>query len=68
MEQMTGKLMMSGQEFSQACDAIYEELEKTLNAIFMYKETDVYTVARRIEDLNILIRKMGKLSKQLAAE
>lgn len=68
MEQMTGKLMMSGKEFSQACDEIYEELEKTLNAIFMYKETDVYTVARRIEDLNILIRKMGKISKLLATE
>jgi len=65
MDQMTGKLMMTGHEYRQACSEIYDELEKTLNAIFMYKETDVYTVARRIEDLNILIRKMARISKQL---
>lgn len=65
MEQMTGKLMMSGEEYCRSCEVLYDEVEKTLNAVFMYKETDVYTVARRIEDLNILIRKMGRISKQL---
>jgi len=62
---MTGKLMMTGEEYCNSCEVLYDEVEKTLNAVFMYKETDVYTVARRIEDLNILIRKMGRISKEL---
>ncbi|MDO4545361.1 MAG: dynamin family protein, partial [Bacillota bacterium] len=51
--------------YAERAEALYTELEQTLNAIFMYKEENTYAVARRIEDLNILIREMGKLKKQL---
>ena len=47
---------------------IYDELEDTVNSIFMYKEENAYTVARRIEDLNILMQQMRKLSRQIERE
>lgn len=43
----------------------YDELEDTLNSIFMYKEEDAYAVARRIEDLNILMRNIEKYEKKV---
>ena len=47
---------------------IYDELKSTLDAIFMYKEEDVYTIARRIEDLNILMHTMDKFKRQIEKE
>ena len=48
--------------------AVYDELESTINSIFMYKEENAYAVARRIEDLNILIHDMRKLTRQIERE
>ncbi|MBQ9060251.1 MAG: dynamin family protein [Firmicutes bacterium] len=45
------------------------DLEKTLDTIFMYKEENTYTVARRIEDLNILLQTIDrKLMPELRKE
>lgn len=52
-------------EYVAELAATYEELAETLNAIFMYKEENAYTVARRIEDLNILMQGMKKFSRQI---
>ena len=49
-------------------EAVYDELESTINSIFMYKEENAYAVARRIEDLNILIHDMRKLTRQIERE
>lgn len=51
----------------ELCDT-YDELKSTLDAIFMYKEEDVYTIARRIEDLNILMHTMDKFKRQIEKE
>ena len=40
--------------------SLCDDLKKTLDAVFMYREKDVYTVVRRIEDLNILKRSLDK--------
>lgn len=45
----------------QLCD----ELDSTLNLILMYREKNTITVARRIEDLNILNRQLRKLKSLL---
>lgn len=52
-------------EYVAELAATYDELAETLNAIFMYKEENAYTVARRIEDLNILMQSMKKFSRQI---
>ena len=57
--------VVTRQEYIEEMSQIYDELEATLNTVFMYKETDVYTVARRIEDLNILIYEMRKYTRKL---
>lgn len=56
---------LSAGEYREELVNTYDELEQTLNAIFMYKEENAYTVARRIEDLNILLRDMRKYSRQI---
>jgi predicted GTPase len=52
-------------EYAEEMEETYNQLEHTINTIFMYKEKDVYTVARRIEDLNILMREMRIFSQRL---
>ena len=56
---------LTGEEYVRELVAAYDELAETLNAIFMYKEENVYTVARRIEDLNILMQQMRKHRRKL---
>ncbi len=48
-------------ESKQLCD----ELSETLNLILLYKEKNTITVARRVEDLNKLNRKLRKLKESL---
>lgn len=52
-------------EYEAELREIYDNLEETINAVFMYKEENAYTVARRIEDLNILMQSMKKFSRQI---
>ena len=60
--------LMDREEYAAELTAVYDELEDTVNSIFMYKEENAYTVARRIEDLNILMQQMRKLSRQIERE
>ena len=57
--------LMDREAYKAELTAVYDELESTVNRIFMYKEENAYAVARRIEDLNILMQQMRKLSRQL---
>ena len=60
--------LMEREEYAAELTAVYDELETTINSIFMYKEENAYAVARRIEDLNILIHEMRKLTRQIERE
>ena len=60
--------LMDRESYAAELTAVYDELEDTVNSIFMYKEENAYTVARRIEDLNILMQQMRKLSRQIERE
>ena len=60
--------LMDREAYAAELGAVYDELELTVNSIFMYKEENAYTVARRIEDLNILMQQMRKLSRQIEKE
>lgn len=60
--------LMGREEYAAELMSVYDELEQTINSIFMYKEENAYTVARRIEDLNILMQQMRKLTRQLEKE
>ena len=54
------------ESFAAAVDGLCRELKDTLMAIFMHREENTYKVARRINDLNRLVRKLVKLSSELA--
>ena len=56
--------LLTKEQYTAEMEDIYRELEQTLDAIFMYKEENAYTVARRIEDLNILMHDMEKYRRQ----
>ena len=56
---------LTAEEYAAELAQTYDELEQTLNAIFMYKEENAYTVARRIEDLNFLMQNMRKYTRQI---
>ena len=60
----TDEVILAAEYKKQAAE-LYDELENTLNSVFMYKEENAYAVARRIEDLNILIRNIEKYEKQV---
>ena len=60
--------LMDAEEYRAEMTAVYDELETTINSIFMYKEQNAYAVARRIEDLNILMQQMRKLTRQIERE
>ena len=60
--------LMERDEYAAELTAVYDELESTINSIFMYKEENAYAVARRIEDLNILIHEMRKLTRKIERE
>ena len=54
------------ESFAAAVDCVCSELKDTLMAIFMHREENTYKVARRINDLNRLVRKLVKLRSELA--
>ena len=54
------------ESFNDAVSELCVELKDTLMAIFMHREENAYKVARRINDLNRLIRKLVQLRTQLA--
>ena len=54
--------------FLQQTERLCEDLSKTLNTIFMYREENAYTVVRRINDLNRLVRSLARMRSELAAE
>ncbi len=56
--------LLTAEQYKAELSKTYDELEETINAIFMYKEENAYTVARRIEDLNILMHEMDKFRRQ----
>ena len=54
--------------FLQQTERLCEDLSKTLNTIFMYREENAYTVVRRINDLNRLVRSLARMRSELTAE
>ena len=54
------------ESFAAAVDGLCSDLKDTLMAIFMHREENTYKVARRINDLNRLVRKLVKLRSELA--
>ena len=56
------------ESFRAAVDGLCSELKDTLMAIFMHREENTYKVARRINDLNRLVRKLVQLRSELASE
>lgn len=57
--------LLSRSEYAARMEDIFKELSDTLHAVFMYKEENAYTVARRIEDLNVLMHKMDMYARQI---
>lgn len=51
--------------FRGAAERLCDELSAALGRILLYREQNAYTVARRIEDLNILIRQLKKRKAEL---
>ena len=51
--------------FRADAEGLCGELRESLNRILLYREQNAYTVARRIEDLNQLIRRLKKIRGQL---
>lgn len=49
------------QDITARVDALCSSLDKTLNTVFMHREENTYVVARRINDLNRLVRKLVKM-------
>lgn len=56
-----GETAVAAGNVSGQVDEICSSLNKTLNAIFMHREENTYVVARRINDLNRLVRKLVKM-------
>ncbi len=56
--------ILSRDEYAAELTNTCRELEKTMDTIFMYKEENAYTVARRIEDLNILLHTLDRYMLQ----
>ena len=56
-----GETAVAAGNVSGQVDVICSSLNKTLNAIFMHREENTYVVARRINDLNRLVRRLVKM-------
>ena len=54
--------------FKKAVDDVCEELNKTLNTIFMHREENTYVVIRRVNDLNRLVHKLVRRRQEPADE
>lgn len=52
-------------DFISAVNDIFEELEKTIKAVFMFKEENTFTVTQRIYDVNKLTRRLVRLRTEL---
>ena len=59
-----GKLI-DAEDYIAALQETYRQLAAALDTIFMYKEENAYTVARRIEDLNILIHDLDRYQRAI---
>ncbi|MBQ2304660.1 MAG: dynamin family protein [Firmicutes bacterium] len=53
------------EEFMNALEGIFDELETTVRTVFMYKEENTYTVTQRIYDVNKLTRRLVRLKTEL---
>ncbi|MBR5740603.1 MAG: dynamin family protein, partial [Firmicutes bacterium] len=53
------------EEFMNALEGIFDELETTVRTVFMYKEDNTYTVTQRIYDVNKLVRRLVRLRTEL---
>ena len=53
------------EEFMNALEGIFDELETTVRTVFMYKEDNTYTVTQRIYDVNKLTRRLVRLRTEL---
>ena len=53
------------EEFMNALEGIFDELETTVMTVFMYKEDNTYTVTQRIYDVNKLTRRLVRLRTEL---
>ena len=53
------------EEFMNAREGIFDELETTVRTVFMYKEDNTYTVTQRIYDVNKLVRRLVRLRTEL---
>lgn len=51
----------SSSDLVEKVDQICSSLDKTLNTIFMHREENTYVVARRINDMNRLVRRLVKM-------
>lgn len=60
--------LISGEEYAKEMESVLEEISRAMDAIFMYKEENAYTVARRIEDLNTLMHVMEKYERELSRD
>ena len=62
IERVSGQTAIEGEDDLVArVDNICDNLNKTLNTVFMHREENTYVVARRINNLNRLVRKLVKM-------
>ncbi|MBR6472256.1 MAG: dynamin family protein [Firmicutes bacterium] len=53
------------EDFINAVNDIFDELEQTIKSVFMFKEENTYTVTQRIYDVNKLTRRLVRLKTEL---
>lgn len=56
---------MLAETFSKEAESLCGQLRDTMNRVLMYKEQNAYTVARRLEDLNQMMKQLRQLRKML---
>ncbi len=62
IERVSGQTAVDGEDDLVArVDNICNNLNETLNTVFMHREENTYVVARRINNLNRLVRKLVKM-------
>ena len=62
IERVSGQTAVEGEDDLVArVDNICNNLNETLNTVFMHREENTYVVARRINNLNRLVRKLVKM-------
>lgn len=60
-----GMVQMSKDEFLKKTGELCDDLEATLNRILLYREENAYTVVRRINSINRLIRELKRIKDRL---